>query len=452
MTDPSPPPADAASAEAFRWQALFQRAAEPLFLLSRRRRILFTNTAWQQLTGIAGPEARTLVCKRYRAAEPGSREALLHALSPPAEVLAGAPARCRRVLARPGGGEWAWEVAFFPFRAADTLLGILGRIVPEPAAAGALGAPLPARLLALRDRLAHWHQLDRLGGEQPLLRRVREQMRLAAETLAPVLLVGEAGVGKQWAARAIHQQGRLAGRAFVALDCRRLPALVLSAVLFDSHGLAHRPGVGTLYLREPQCLPRELQARLAELAGIPSGPGEGQRPGPRLLAGCSVDPRAEVGRGRLLEDLYCALGVVTVALPPLRERQADFVPLAQGLLARAAGEGPRRPTSLTAEAWEVLRAWSWPGNLRELYTVLQGACTRAKAEQIEVEDLPWYMRCAPPPPPRSLPLQATLQEVERRLIRLALKATRQNKTKAAKLLAVWRALLVRRIKALGIEE
>jgi transcriptional regulator with PAS, ATPase and Fis domain len=448
MTDPTLPLADA---DGFRWQALFQRAAEPLFLLNRRRRLVFANAAWQQLTGIPAREARTLVCKRYRAAEPGSREAVLHALSPPPEVLAGAPARVRRVVVQPGAGEAAWEVAFFPFREANELLGIMGRITVAPAAPAA-GAPLPARLLTLRDRRMQWHQLDHFGGGRPAIRRAREQMRLAAQTLVPVLLAGEPGVGKEWAARAIHQQSGVGSRAFASLDCGRLPAAVVAAALFDGHGLAHRPGVGTLYLREPQGLPRELQARLAELAGVPCGPGEGQRLGPRLMAGCSQDPREEVRQGRLLDELCCALGVVTIALPPLRERPEDLGRLVQAALARAGEAGARRPSGLSTEAWEIVRAWTWPGNLRELLAVLQGACGRARGDHIEAEDLPWYVRSAPPSPPRSLPLQTILQEVERRLIQLALKATRQNKTKAAKLLEVWRALLVRRIKALGIDE
>jgi DNA-binding NtrC family response regulator len=295
-------------------------------------------------------------------------------------------------------------------------------------------------------------------GGQPAQRRLREQVRLAARTRAPVLLLGEPGTGKRWTARAIHEQGPDAGRAFVALDCARLPAAVVEAALFGGGGLAHAAGVGTLYLAEPQGLPRELQARLADWAAAPPGGGEGDRPGPRLLAGCAADPQAEVRRGRLLEELACALGVLTVAMPPLRERRAEFAGLVGRLLSRAA-DG--RPAGLTAEAWEVLRAWPWPGNLRELYAVLQGACGRARAGQVGAEDLPWYLRSAPPPPPRTLPLKTILREVERRLIRIALRATRerkkggpprQNKTRAARLLGIWRALLVRRIEDLGIED
>jgi transcriptional regulator with PAS, ATPase and Fis domain len=432
-----------------RLPALLQRAAEPLFVLSRQRRLLFVNEAWQKLTGISLREARGLLCKRYRTVEAGSRETLLHALHPPAEVLAGRPSQCRRQVLVAGGQIASWEISFFPLPGPDGLLGILGRITPGPVES--VVTPLPARFASLRDRLGQWHQLDHLDGETPALHRAYQQAQLAANTLAPVLLLGEPGTGKQWTARALHQRSTVGSRAFVALDCQRLPALVIEALLFGSGGLVHRPGVGTLYLREPQFLPRELQARLIEVAAVLPGEGEGRRPGPRLLAGCAADPAIEVGQGRLLEELHCALGVLTVSLPPLRLRRAEFPILVRRLLARLADRS-QAPTELTADAWEVLRAWPWPGNLRELDAVLHSACRRAKGEKIEVEELPWYLRGAPPPPPRSLPLRTLLQEVERRLITLALQASEHNKTKAARLLGVWRALLVRRIKELGIEE
>jgi DNA-binding NtrC family response regulator len=431
-----------------RLPALLQRTAEPLFLLSPQRRLLFVNAAWQELTGIPLSQARGLVCKPYRAAEPGSREALLHTLSPPAEALAGQVAQCRRLVPVAGGGVRSWELAYFPLPGPKGLLGILGRITPGPAEAAA--APLPARLASLRDRQVQWHQLDQLGQDTPALRRAREQAQLAADTLAPALLLGGPGVGKQWTARAIHQRNAAGARAFVALDCERLPAAVVEKLLFGESGLVHRPGVGTLYLRAPHLLPREVQARLAEWATLLPGEGEGRRPGPRLLAGCATDPAVEVRQGQFLEELHCALSVVTVSVPPLRERRGEFPILVRRLLTRIAGaEGP---TGLTPDAWEVLRAWPWPGNLRELDTVLRAACRRAKGKQIEVEELPWYLRGSPPPPARSLPLRTILQEVERRLIKLALSACGQNKTKAARLLGVWRALLVRRIKELGIED
>jgi transcriptional regulator with PAS, ATPase and Fis domain len=453
MTEPIQPAAD----DTFRWQTVFQRAAEPLFLLNRRRRILFANPAWQELTGIPLREARALFCKKYRSWEPGSREAILYALSPPGDALSGRPIACRRLVSHAGGGTRVWEIAFFPLVDKDGLLAILGRVRVEEVEPAGEAVVLPARLLGLRDRLANWHRLEDLGEQTPALRRAAEQMRLAAQTLTPALLTGEAGTGKQWAARAIHLRSPVGSGAFVAVDCQRLPAAMLTPLLFAGEGLARPVRVGTLYLREPQHLPREVQARLVELVGVLPGSGEGIRLGPRLLAGLSADLLTEVRQGRLLEELHCALSVLTISLPPLRERQADFGDLVRRMLARAAEGRPALPV-LTGDTWEVLRAWGWPGNLRELLAVLQSACGRTGGDRIEVEALPWYLRSAPPPPARALPLQTLLQEVERRLIQLALKVTRDpkkkrpNRSKAAQLLGIWRALLLRRIRALGIEE
>jgi DNA-binding NtrC family response regulator len=171
-----------------------------------------------------------------------------------------------------------------------------------------------------------------------------------------------------------------------------------------------------------------------------------------LLAGFADDPRAEVLAGRLLEEFHCLLSTVTIHLPPLRERLADLPWLIDGFLGRTAPLYERPITGLSAEAVDVLRSYRWPGNLTELYEVVRGACFHAQGARVELADLPYHLRAAMAPAERTLPLDSLLEQVEARLIRLALRLTRNNKTRAAELLAIWKPRLLRRMEALGIKQ
>ncbi len=369
-----------------------------------------------------------------------------HALTPPPEARRGATTRVRRLLPGRDGRRW-WDVDFFPLRQAGKMEGvlILGRITPVAVEESAAAAPLPERLVALRERMTQRYGPDLLTGAGSAMRRLTEQVRLAAQTTVPVLLVGEPGTGKQTLARFIHYQGPARERPFGAIDCARLPTSALEEILFGSF-YAH---FGTVYLREPSRLPRDLQlkvsARLQDAAG------------PRLIAGCGADPLQEVRAGRLIEELYASLAVLTVSLPPLRERTADLPALVDRLLERCNEEGEPHVERLAPDVWEVLRGHMWPGNLRELYAVLSAARRHAGGERITAADLPASLRLlrrmeeAPGRrPERPLPLDALLEQAERRLIEMALERAGGKKHRAAEILAIWRARLIRRMKALGI--
>ena len=314
--------------------------------------------------------------------------------------------------------------------------------------------PLPEKLAALRNGVKQRDSLDQLAGNSPAMRRVLEQVRLAGESRFPVLIQGERGTGKCWVARTIHYQGSGDRGSFVVLDCTRLPGSALAAVLFDRYSLRGQADQGTRYLREPGSLPREAQARLGDLMGASSAASE-----PRIMAGCDLDPGDEVRAGRLLEELHCALSTLVIEVPPLRERQADMPTLVDRLLERA-NTGREHPvTGLTPEAWELVRAYSWPGNLRELYFVLQAACLRTPNDQLDVGHFPAALRLAvrldeTPEVPKemALPLDQLLEEAERRLILLALRKARGNRSRAAEILSIWRPRLLRRMEALKIQE
>jgi transcriptional regulator with PAS, ATPase and Fis domain len=148
-----------------------------------------------------------------------------------------------------------------------------------------------------------------------------------------------------------------------------------------------------------------------------------------------------------------------IELPPLRDRMADLADLVDRLLDRHNELHERQVTGLTQAAWELIREYSWPGNLRELNNTLAGACDHASSDLIDVPDLPSHLRqavtlnqTANTVPDQPMPLDSILEQVERRLIGLALRRSRGNKTRAAELLGVWRPRLLRRMEALGIEE
>jgi DNA-binding NtrC family response regulator len=273
---------------------------------------------------------------------------------------------------------------------------------------------------------------------------VADQVRLASQVAVPVLLAGEPGAGKAWLARLIHYQGPGRERSFAALDCSRLPVEALFDALFGERGDNQRGQLATIYLKDPASLPRELQARLVERLG--------QRTGPRVLAGC-VAPAADVQAGRLCEDFHAALGTLVVEVPPLRDRRADLPFLVERLLERVPPKDPGLHWKLTPAAWDVVQRYSWPGNLRELADVLTEGARHAKDGAIEAADLPLSVRlpvaAVATEPERGLPLDAILEQVERRVLELAVRRTGGNKSKAADLLGIQRPRLFRRLKALG---
>jgi transcriptional regulator with AAA-type ATPase domain len=458
---PSGAPADSPRrlAKHFRWQAFFQRCAEPLFVFNRRRRLLFVNHAWEALTGISAAEAHVLVCRRPRpaAADDPAEEILAHALTPPPEVLHGASGHVRRLLpGREAERRW-WDVEFLPLRQEGEQGGylILGRIRPVPLAEWTGETPLPERLVNLRQRRIDRYNLDAWSSSLPAVRRLVEQVRLASLVNAPVLLVGEPGTGKQTLARTIHYLSPRRDGACAALDCDRLPPDAVARQLFGDR-IGGREGLAAIYLREPAHLPRDVQLRLCELIARGGSGAEGTSV-PRILAGCTTPPAQEVRSGRLLDELACALSTLILEVPPLRERKADLPNLVERLLGRACAGREVRVSRLSADTWEVVRGYSWPGNLRELLDVLRESCGRAGGEQLKAADLPAELRRAVEreqapsrPAERPLPLEQLLEEAERRLIQLALQRTRGHKARAARLLSIPRPRLWRRMLKLGI--
>jgi DNA-binding NtrC family response regulator len=243
-------------------------------------------------------------------------------------------------------------------------------------------------------------------------------------------------------ARAIHTYGAERQRYFARLDAERLPADLLGDLLFGPRG--RQLGLATVYLREPAMLPREWQARLADTLRHGENPDS-----PRVIVGMTRDPRGEIQAGRLLEELYCVVSPMTIELPPLRERLAELPQLIDIFLAQANELEPHGAKSFSGETMSALRAYAWPGNLCELQGVVLSACRRTKTEKIELAHVPFYLKQGELPAERRLPLDTLLEQVEKRLIALALRLAQGNQTRAAEILEVWRPRLLRRMEKFG---
>src|SRR5262249_28822396 len=247
----------------FRWRAFFRRTRDPLFLLSRQQRFLFVNTAWQRLTGLKAAKVRGLGCLKRPTDSQDPWEVVVRALCcPPAEVLAGKIGQARRLV--PGAlpqRRW-WDLKFFPIQGENGILGILGTITVVPAPLQTSVPPLPEQLINLRRLHQERFASDFLTSELPAMRRLADQIRLAAQSHVPAILLGEPGTGKAWLARAIHARGEDRERPFVGLDCARIPTEALTALLFGASSHLHRSHRGTLYLARPHAMARDLQARV----------------------------------------------------------------------------------------------------------------------------------------------------------------------------------------------
>jgi DNA-binding NtrC family response regulator len=315
-------------------------------------------------------------------------------------------------------------------------------------------------------------------GRSAVMQEVIRLLERAARSAHPVLITGESGTGKELVARAVHQ---LSGRGtFVPVNCGALPEHLLESELFGHErgaftgadrardGLFQVANGGTLFLDEIGELPVSLQPKL--LRALESG--EVRRVGAtravsadvRVVAATNRDLEADMRAGRFRQDLFWRLNVLTVHLPPLRERLEDLPELAEYLLSRALQEGrlaasdehaEPAPRRFAPEVLEAFRAYTWPGNVRELRNVIARAATLATGDVITLDDLPPRLREAP-----GLELQVaaaareglTLRDVERAYILEILRSVQGNRSRAAVLLGLDRKTLYRRLEEYRAED
>jgi DNA-binding NtrC family response regulator len=294
--------------------------------------------------------------------------------------------------------------------------------------------------------------------ESPEMRRTMELVQRVARTSASVLITGETGSGKEIIARAIHHYSLRCAKPWVDVNCGALPEQLMESELFGHERGAFsgadraRPGLfemadtGTLFLDEVGELEPRMQVKLLRvLDGVPYYRVGGTRKvsvDTRILAATNQNLEQTVRAGSFRSDLYHRLNQCQVRVPPLRERRDDIVPLARYFLSQHSSDA-----SFSDEAVDLLRAWNWPGNVREVRNVVTTALINATDYVIETRDLGLERRADAGPAGRSD--DRSLDGLEREAILQALRTTGGHCQHAADLLGISRRTLSRKLKLYG---
>ena len=303
-----------------------------------------------------------------------------------------------------------------------------------------------------------------IGGSEPM-QNVFDTIRQVAASMATVLILGESGTGKELVARAIHANSPRRGNHFVPLNCAALSETILESELFGHEKGAFTGAIqtrkgrfeyahgGTLFLDEIGDLPPNTQVKLLRVIEygevLRVGSNEPLKVDVRLLAATNKDLTALVKEGKFREDLYYRLKVVTIDLPPLRERLEDLPLLVQSFLDEFSRRQNRKSPEITPAAMELLYNYDWPGNVRELRNCVEAMVALDKDGKIDAEDVPKYVKQGDETPSSSGVGGVNLEEKEKESIRKALALCEGNREKAAKMLGIGERTLYRKIKRYG---
>ncbi len=309
-------------------------------------------------------------------------------------------------------------------------------------------------------------------GSSPVFAALMKTARKVAATRSTVLLRGESGTGKEVVARAIHAASPRARRSLIAVNCAALTETLLESELFGHEkgaftgadrrkkGKFELADMGTLFLDEIGCMTPQLQTRLLRvLQEREIDRLGGDRPIPvdvRVIAATNADLEEEMKAGRFREDLFYRLNVITIQIPPLRERRNDIPALARHFIQRYNAETNSEVKGLSPEALQVLMTYSFPGNVRELENMMERAVVLEEEPWIQPERLPIpttdaaEISSAPPEPDASSSGPVSLQELERRHILQVLHQCDWKKSRACNVLEISRPTLDRKLTAYGV--
>ncbi|MDQ1592643.1 MAG: hypothetical protein QOG71_3270 [Pyrinomonadaceae bacterium] len=300
-------------------------------------------------------------------------------------------------------------------------------------------------------------------GRSPQMRQIYETIRATAPSEASVLIEGESGTGKELIATAIHLQSKRASRPFIRINCAAFPPDLIESELFgykkgaftgadrDKRGLIEAAATGTLLLDEIAEMPAHLQAKLLRVLQERKlrrlGDEQEMQVDFRLISSTNRNTLQATREGLLREDLYFRISTVKITVPPLRERPDDLLPLADHFLQRYATKYQKQIRGISQPVISILTRYDWPGNIRELESVIERAVLFCQEENLTVESLPEHLmpdgtgqiKCLIPP-------NFTLEEIEREAIAQTLERTGGNVKKTAQILDMHRPTLYRKLK------
>ena len=328
---------------------------------------------------------------------------------------------------------------------------------------------LEAENRALRARV---DRTQAMVGESYVMRRLREQVAMAAPTNGRVLIYGENGTGKELVARTVHAMSHRKNAAFVEVNCAAIPEELIESELFghvrgaftgavsDRRGKFEVADGGTIFLDEIGDMSLKTQAKVLRVLQEQTMEAVGGtariRVDARVLAATNKELQTEIRQGNFREDLYFRLNVIPIFVPPLRERQEDIPLLADHFMAEFAREYGRRPKPFEPEATSVLQDYAWPGNVRELRNVIERLVIMVPGDAIGIADLGFLDQTGVSRPmvseatgPRPT-LHEARERFERDLILRTLAEQEGNMSRTAEVLGVERSNLYRKMRTFGI--
>jgi PAS domain S-box-containing protein len=313
----------------------------------------------------------------------------------------------------------------------------------------------------LREQIRLSEKYPIIIGNSPKMLQVIDLIHLVARTDSTVLIYGETGSGKDLIAKAIHYNSARKDAPFLAINCAALPEQLIESELFgyakgaftgatkDKMGLFEDTDKGTIFLNEIGEIPLRLQAKLLQVLENQQirrlGQSKNIKVDVRIIAASNIDLEEAVNNGTFRKDLFFRLNVLSIKVPPLRERIEDIPLLVKHFLDKYCLPMNKQINDISQEAMDLLRNYSYPGNVRELENIIQHSIVISKGSAIFPQDLPESLRKS-----TAVPAPESLAEMEKKMIKSVIQQCGGNLTRAAKMLGIHRDTLWRKRKKLGL--